>query len=105
MNWLFLVLAGIAEITWAVALKYSNGFQNLWPSIITVVAYIASLVLLAFALKRMNLGVAYAIWTGIGIVGTTVLGIFLFKEQLSVWQVICIALIFIGVIGLKLLEK
>ena len=102
MSWLILILAGFAEITWAVALKYADGFHNLVPSIITVVGYIASLLLLSRALEKLPLGTAYAVWTGIGIVGTAVLGVLLFKEQLNTVQVICILLIVLGIVGLKL---
>ena len=102
MNWLILFLAGIAEVTWAVALKYADNFHNLVPSIVTVVGYIASLILLSLALNKLPLGTAYAVWTGIGIVGTTVLGIFLFKEQLTPLQGVFILLIIVGIIGLKL---
>lgn len=104
MNWLLLLLAGLAEVTWAVALKYADGFQKIVPSVITVIGYIASLLLLSAALKNLNLGTAYAVWTGIGIVGTTVLGVFLFQERLSLLQVIFIVMIVIGIIGLKLTE-
>ena len=85
-------------------MKYSNGFTVLIPSVITVVGYIASAVFLALALKHLPLGTAYAMWTGFGIVGTTVLGVLLFNEQLSIPQVICVILIVIGIVGLKLLS-
>ena len=86
-------------------MKKSNGFTVLIPSIITVVGYIASAVFLAIAMKRLPLGTAYAMWTGMGIVGTTLLGVFLFKEKLSVPQVVCVMLIVIGIVGLKILGK
>jgi len=86
-------------------MKKSNGFTVLIPSIITVVGYIASAVFLAIAMKRLPLGTAYAMWTGMGIVGTTLLGAFLFKEKLSVPQVVCVMLIVIGIVGLKILGK
>ena len=105
MKWLYLFLAGVLEITWAVAMKKSNGFTVLIPSIITGVGYIASAVFLAIALKQLPLGTAYAMWTGMGIVGTTLLGIFLFNEKLSVPQVICVILIVIGITGLKIIGK
>ncbi|MBR3575723.1 MAG: multidrug efflux SMR transporter [Lachnospiraceae bacterium] len=105
MKWLYLFLAGVLEITWAVAMKKSNGFTVPIPSIITGVGYIASAVFLAIALKRLPLGTAYAMWTGMGIVGTTLLGIFLFNEKLSVPQVVCVILIVIGITGLKILGK
>lgn len=105
MKWLYLFLAGALEITWAVAMKKSNGFTVIIPSIITGVGYIASAVFLAIALKQLPLGTAYAMWTGMGIVGTTLLGIFLFNEKLSVPQVFCVILIVIGIVGLKILGK
>ena len=102
MSWWILFFAGAAEVTWAIALKYADGFHKLVPSIITVVGYIASLLLLSAALKKLPLGTAYAVWTGIGILGTTLLGVLLFKEQLNAVQVICILLIVLGIVGLKL---
>lgn len=105
MQWILLALAGVFEVAWAVAMKYSNGFTVIIPSIITVIGYIASAVFLAMALKHLSLGTAYAMWTGFGIIGTSVLGVLLFGEKLSVPQVICIILIVIGITGLKLLSK
>lgn len=86
-------------------MKYSNGFTIVLPTVITVVFYIASAVFLSLAIKHLPLGTAYAMWTGFGIIGTTVLGIFIFNEKLSVPQVICVLLIVIGIAGLKLLSK
>ncbi len=83
MEWVVLFLAGIFEVTWAVAMKYANGFTVLLPSVITVVGYIASAVFLSLALKHLPLGTAYTMWTGFGIVGTSILGIVLFHEKLS----------------------
>lgn len=105
MHWLMLLLAGVFEVGWALAMKYSEGFTKLVPSIITIVGYILSAIFLAIALKKLPLGTAYAMWTGFGIVGTSVLGIFLFQEKLSLPQVICVLLIVIGIVGLKLLAK
>jgi quaternary ammonium compound-resistance protein SugE len=105
MSWIILFLAGIAEVTWAVALKYADGFTKPVPIIITIIGYIASLLLLSLAMKHLPLGTSYAAWTGIGIVGTTVLGIFLFNEKLSPLQVVCVALIVIGIAGLKILSR
>ena len=105
MHWIFLILAGILEVTWAVAMKYSNGFTVMLPSVITAVGYIASAVFLALALKHLPLGTAYAMWTGFGIIGTSVLGVILFHDKLSVTQIICICLIILGIAGLKLLSK
>ena len=81
MSWFYLLLAAVFEVTWAVAMKYSNGFTVLWPSLITAVTYVLSAVFLSFSLKNLNLGMAYAMWTGFGIVGTSVLGVFLFQEK------------------------
>lgn len=105
MQWIMLIFAGVFEVTWACAMKYSNGFTVLLPSVITVAGYLASAVFLALALKQLPLGTAYAMWTGFGIVGTSVLGILLFQEKLSVPQVLCIVMIVIGIVGLKLLSK
>ena len=105
MRWIYLLITGALEITWAVAMKMSNGFSVLTPSIIAGVGYIASAVFLAIALKQLPLGTAYAMWTGMGIVGTTLLGVFLFHEKLSVPQVICVILIVVGIAGLKILAK
>ena len=105
MKWGYLFIAGALEITWAVTMKMSNGFTVLIPSIMTGVGYIASAVFLSIALRQLPLGTAYAMWTGMGIVGTTLLGVFLFREKLSVAQVICVMLIVVGILGLKLLAK
>ena len=105
MKWIYLLIAGALEITWAVAMKMSNGFTVLIPSIGTCVGYIASAVFLAIALKQLPLGTAYAMWTGMGILGTTLLGVFLFQEKLSVPQLICVILIVVGIAGLKILAN
>lgn len=105
MQWIMLILAGIFEVTWACAMKYSDGFSQIIPSVVTVVGYIASAVFLSLALKNLPLGTAYAMWTGFGIVGTSVLGIFLFQERLSLPQIICVILIVMGIVGLKLLTR
>lgn len=105
MMWLMLLLAGIFEIVWAIAMKYSNGFSILIPSVITIITYILSAVFLAFALKYLPLGIAYVMWVAFGIIGTTILGVLLFSEKLTVLQIISIILIIIGVIGLKLFAK
>lgn len=105
MQWIILLLAGLFEVSWAITMKYSDGFTVFLPSVITVVGYIASAVFLSMALKHLPLGTAYAMWTGMGIVGTSILGVFLFHEKLSAPQVICVILILVGIIGLKLLAK
>lgn len=103
MHWVLLGVAGIFEIAWAIAMKYSEGFTHLVPSIVTVIGYIASLVFLSLAIKELPVGTGYAVWTGIGIVGTTLLGVLLFQERLSLLQVLCLLLIVVGIVGLRLL--
>ncbi|HEX2220559.1 MAG TPA: quaternary ammonium compound efflux SMR transporter SugE [Gemmatimonadales bacterium] len=102
MAWVVLFIAGLLEIAWAVGLKYTEGFTRLWPSVGTGVALIGSMVLLGFALRTLPLGTAYAIWTGIGTVGTAVLGILLFREPATALRLVCIGLIVVGIMGLKL---
>lgn len=102
MSWLVLVLAGLLEIGWAVGLKYSHGLTRLWPSVATAVALAGSMGLLALAMRTLPLGTAYAVWTGIGTVGTAVLGIVLFREPATAMRLTCIALIVAGIVGLKL---
>lgn len=102
MAWVYLILAGVLEVVWAVGLKYSDGFSRFWPSVITVVATVASFWLLALSLKQLPLGTAYAIWVGIGVIGTAVIGMLLFKEPASVARLVCIGLIMAGIAGLKL---
>lgn len=104
MEWILLLIAGILEVSWAITMKYSDGFTVLMPSIITAVCYIASAVFLAMALKELPLGTAYAMWTGFGIAGTSILGVLLFGEVLSIPQVICIIMIICGIIGLRILS-
>jgi len=100
--WLVLFVAGLCEVGWAVGLKYTEGFSRPWPSVITVVLMVASVVLLGLALKALPLGTAYAVWTGIGAVGTAILGIYLFGEPRDALRLACIALIVAGIVGLKL---
>lgn len=102
MAWVILVLAGILEVCWAVGLKYSAGFSRLWPSVATVSAMVASLALLGIALRTLPLGTAYAVWTGIGTIGTVFVGIWLFGEAASLVRLLCVSLILFGIIGLKL---
>ena len=102
MAWLYLLVAGLMEIAWAVGLKYTGGFTRLWPSVWTGVALVLSMILLAAAMRVLPLGTAYAIWTGIGAVGTAALGIFLFGESASPARLVCIGLIVAGLVGLKL---
>ncbi|HOI10642.1 MAG TPA: quaternary ammonium compound efflux SMR transporter SugE [Myxococcota bacterium] len=102
MAWLFLLVAGLFEIVWAVAMKYSAGWTRPWPSVVTIAGMIASVYFLAVALRTIPLGTGYAIWTGIGAVGTAILGVVLFSESLSPARLACIALIVAGIVGLKL---
>lgn len=102
MAWVYLTLAGLLEIGWAVGLKSSHGFTRLWPSVATLVAMAASLLLLALAVRTLPLGTAYAIWTGIGAVGTVVVGIAIFGEPATAARLGCVALIVAGIVGLKL---
>lgn len=102
MPWLILILAGLCEIGWAIGLKYTVGFTRLWPSVFTAVSMVASVVLLGIAMKSLPVGTSYAVWTGIGIVGTAILGAVLLHEALTPGQWICIALILGGIAGLKL---
>lgn len=102
MAWWMLVVAGLFEIAWAIGLKYTHGFTRLWPSAATVAAMIVSIVLLAFAMRTLPVGTAYAVWTGIGAVGTVILGILLFGEPATALRLGCIGLILAGIVGLKL---
>ncbi|OPY85741.1 MAG: Quaternary ammonium compound-resistance protein SugE [Smithella sp. PtaU1.Bin162] len=103
MNWIFLFIAGILEIVWAVGLKYSSGFSRLWPSVITLAAMFASFFFLSQAIRTIPIGNAYAVWTGIGAAGVAILGIILFNESADIRRIACIGLIIAGIVGLKLL--
>lgn len=105
MAWIHLFIAGLFEIGWAVGLKYTNGFTKLWPSVITIIGMILSFYFLSSAVKSIPIGTAYAIWTGIGAVGTAILGIFLFNESREFIRIFFIMLIVVGIIGLKLFSK
>ena len=102
MAWLILFIAGLFEIAWAIGLKYSDGFTKLWPSIFTVVSILISMGLLAYSVKFLPVGTAYAVWTGIGAVGTAILGIFLFEESKEFVRIFFIFLIIVGIVGLKI---
>ncbi len=105
MAWLILIVAGAFEVGWAVGLKYTQGFTRLWPSLGTGVALILSFLLLAQAVKTLPVGTAYAVWTGIGVAGTALLGMFLFGESRDLWRVLSILLILAGMGGLTLLRN
>ena len=102
MAWIVLFVAGLFEVGWAVVLKYTEGFSRLWPSVGTVASMIVSLGLLGLALQTLPLGTAYAIWTGVGTVGTALLGIMLFHEAADPIRLVCMGLILAGIVGLKL---
>lgn len=102
MSWLVLVLAGLLEVGWAIGLKYTDGFSRFWPSTWTLLAMIGSVVLLGVAMKSLPVGTAYAVWVGIGAVGTVILGIILFGESASAPRLVSVALIVAGIVGLKL---
>jgi len=102
MSWLILFLAGIFEVVWAIGLKYTHGFTKITPTIFTIIAMIISFYLLSLALKSLPLGTAYAIWVGIGTIGTVIAGIVLFSEPTSTIRIVSIILILAGIIGLKL---
>ena len=102
MAWLLLLIAGLLEVGWAVGLKYTEGFTRLVPSVLTLVSMTASVGMLALALKTLPMGTAYAVWTGIGAVGTAILGIVLFGEPAGIAQIACIGLLNAGIVGLKL---
>ena len=101
MAWTLLLVAGLCEIAWAVGLKYTQGFSRLWPSVLTLLMMVVSVVLLALALKRIPLGTGYAVWTGIGAVGTALVGMLLFGESREVLRLAFIGLIVAGIVGLK----
>lgn len=101
MAWVYLVVAGLFEIGWAVGLKYTDGFTKFWPSVWTIGSMIVSVTLLAVAVRTIPLGTGYAVWTGIGAVGTVILGIVLFAEPVTVGRMVFLGLICAGIMGLK----
>jgi len=104
MAWLYLFVAGLFEVGWAIGLKYTQGFTRLVPTAFTAVSMVVSLGLLGLALKSLPVGTAYAVWTGIGTIGTAILGIVLLGEPASVLRLLCIGLIVAGIVGLKLVS-
>ena len=104
MNWIYLLIAGFFEIFWAVGLKFSQGFSKFLPSILTVIGMLASFYFLSLALKKLPLSIAYAIWTGIGTVGTVLFGVIYFGESISIAKIICVVMIIFGIIGLRILN-
>ena len=104
MNWFLLIIAGLLEVVWALSMKYSQCFTRLYPSIITIVAMVVSFVLLALAMRSLPLGTCYVVWTGIGAIGSVVVGILFLGESAAIPRLICIGLIMAGIIGLKILS-
>ena len=102
MPWTLLFFAGLFEVAWAIGLKYTDGFSKLVPSALTVAAMVASVVLLGLAMKHLQVGTAYAVWTGIGTVGTVILGIVLMGDSAAPMRLVCLGLIMLGIVGLKL---
>ncbi|BCS52939.1 quaternary ammonium compound efflux SMR transporter SugE [Geobacter sp. SVR] len=102
MVWVILIIAGLFEVGWAIGLKYTEGFTRLWPSVGTILSMLISLWLLGIAMKSLPVGTAYAIWVGIGAVGTVALGVVLFGEPANTGRLISVALIIAGIVGLKL---
>lgn len=102
MNWIILILAGLFEIGWAIGLKYTEGFTRFWPSAGTVLAMIVSMGLLGIAMRSLPVGTAYAVWVGVGAVGTVILGIILFDEPANMLRLLSVGFIVAGIIGLKL---
>ncbi|MCR8959606.1 quaternary ammonium compound efflux SMR transporter SugE [Variovorax sp. S2] len=102
MAWVVLLVAGLLEMGWAIGLKYTEGFTRLWPSICTAISMVLSVVLLGWAMRSLPVGTAYAVWTGIGAVGTVILGIVLFHEPANAARLICVGLIVAGILGLKI---
>jgi len=104
VSWFILFIAGLFEIGWAIGLKYTDGFSRLWPSVATLAAMAVSVLLLGVAMKELPVGTAYAVWTGVGAVGTAVLGILLFGDSASAARLACLAMIAAGIIGLKVVS-
>ncbi|HPE18579.1 MAG TPA: quaternary ammonium compound efflux SMR transporter SugE [Tenuifilaceae bacterium] len=103
--WIVLFIAGLFETAWAIGMKYSNGFTKLWPSVFTIIAMAISIWLLSISLKTLPVGSAYAVWTGIGAVGTAILGIILFHESKDILKILFILMVVAGLVGLRLVSK
>ena len=102
MDWFLLFIAGLLEVCWAVGLKYTDGFTKFWPSVATIVSMVASFILLGLAMKNLPVGTAYAVWVGIGALGTAIFGIVLFGESAQMLKILSLVLICAGIVGLKL---
>ena len=105
MAWIILILAGLFEIGWAIGLKYTEGFTRFWPTLGTVVAMLISLALLGMAMKSLPVGTSYAVWVGVGAVGTAIFGIVLFEESASIGRLVSLGLIIAGIVGLRLASQ
>ena len=105
MSWFILFIAGLFEVALAVGIKYTEGWTRLWPVVFTIIAMAASFYFLSLAIKHIPIGAAYAVWTGIGTVGTVLYGIIFFKESTDIFRITCILLIITGIIGLRILTK
>ena len=105
MPWLYLFIAGLTEIAWAIGLKQTHGWTRLWPSVITAALMVVSFLFLSLALKTLPIGTAYAVWTGIGAAGTAIVGIYFFGESRDAVRIVCIALIIAGVAGLRVFSR
>lgn len=105
MAWVYLIIAGILEVVWAIAMKYSHGFTRLGPSAITIVGMLISFYFLSLAIKGLPIGTAYAIWTGIGAIGVALIGIVFLNEPRNIARMVCLLLIVVGIVGLKLTSK
>ncbi len=105
MPWLILTLAGLLEVAWAIGLKYTQGFTKLWPSVLTIIAIVASMYLLALAAKDIPIGTAYAVWTGIGALGAAILGMVLFKEPATALRIFFLSMLLASIVGLKMTAK
>ena len=105
MSWVYLFVAGLTEVAWAIGLKYTEGWSRLWPSIVTAALMVTSFAFLSLALRTLPLGTAYAVWTGIGAAGTALAGVYLFGEPRDPIRIFCLALIVGGVVGLRLLSR
>ena len=105
MAWFLLITAGLLEVAWPIGFKYSNGFSKILPTIPTVLALMLSFFLMSLSAKSLPIGTVYAVWTGIGVMGTAILGIILFNESYDVFRLLCILMIFLGVAGIKFASK
>ena len=105
MGWSYLLIAGLFEIVWAIGMKYTHSFSRFWPSVLVILAMLVSVYFLTLAIKTIPVGTAYAVWTGIGIAGTTVLGIILFQEPVQLIRLFFIFLILVSIVGLKVIAK